>query len=964
MSLKNLSVTWKISICMALVILPSLASFAYQLRVGKDTEASLYSFRDTALSQALASADVSSDLEKVLAMLNGVLAADRFGAQQAVDELTKTLDDLDASMQPFAAQNLDIIGPLRASADATITTMRQRHENQALLEQQLIELTTAHTALGEVLRPEIARATTSVDFAVSDIATSVRNDLSSFVERDIPYVQALMELNAKASIFAADVAQISLVQRVSQLRQWDAHLNESSSRMMALADQLQALNPNASFAKIVGQMVKFAGSGETGLVSMRRTFLSLEEGSPELRSLDRQIRQAVAGISKENDGLSMGIEFALQDAEATLRDRNAVAIQNVGTSINSLQEDGMERQKITLELLADVNFLLGLMREIPNLRGEELATGIDRMSALGAGLAARRALLSPQARTVFDEFLSFAEAQSIAATVQNTERIEMIAQETLVAADVQAAASSEALKNVTDAVATATVAEIGVLLERIKGSTFSIIASIVAILVLFGLTQVFLIYRGIVRELGAAVKSMGVLAKGDGEFVPGDTDRGDEVGDIWKALTVFKNNLDQNKKLANESRLAEEEKRKLMIETEEERRRAEEAATAERERAEKAAAESRAAMMQTLGNSIGLVVGKAKAGDFSSRVEATFEDQTLTTLSSNVNDLMKIVDDGLSEAGNALAHIADGDLTQPMKGHFEGAFKDLQDNTNAMIGALKDLIGDISESTDNVANSSTELSSTSSVLSQQAEQNAAALENSSGALEKFSSSIKQVGQSIKSASSDAKVAKDTATEGGAVAAEAAEAMQKINAASTEISQVVSVISDISFQINLLALNAGVEAARAGDAGLGFSVVAAEVRQLAQRASDAVKEISDVIARSDSAVSVGVAKVSDAETSLRKITENFIGVSDRIQEVAQVISEQVTGVSKITSAVAQIDQNTQRQAAAFEEVTAASGLLSDEAKSLQHATSRFRTGSNVIHLNENSAKPSVSNHALL
>ncbi|MCV3271510.1 methyl-accepting chemotaxis protein [Roseobacter sinensis] len=452
--------------------------------------------------------------------------------------------------------------------------------------------------------------------------------------------------------------------------------------------------------------------------------------------------------------------------------------------------------------------------------------------------------------------------------------------------------------------------------------------------------------RLISRPIQKLTETMEQVSSGDLSAELERTERTHEIGKMTNAMVVFLENSRKARELDASLKAKEQEEAALKQQAAEREAELEAQRMREKEEREAAARAEREEMMRVLGESIGAVVSQAKIGNFSSRVEVSFDDQTLSTLSANVNELLDAVDTGLSAAGATLSRIAQGDLTQTMQGQFQGAFKELQSNTNAMIEALQDLIGGMAVSTDNLANSSSELSETSESLSKQTEQNAAALEETSAALEQLSASIKQVDQNIKSANDNARLASDSAKKGSTVAVEAAEAMNRIDEASKEISKVVSVINDIAFQINLLALNAGVEAARAGEAGRGFSVVASEVRQLAQRASEASNEIAAVISRSDAAVSDGVEKVKGAEASLQEITESIVDVSGSIDGVAQAISEQVNGVGEINTAVGQVDQNTQKQAASFEELAAASKLLSNEADGLKASAARFKTGNEI------------------
>ncbi|WP_375228773.1 CHASE3 domain-containing protein [Roseobacter sp. S98] len=488
-------------------------------------------------------------------------------------------------------------------------------------------------------------------------------------------------------------------------------------------------------------------------------------------------------------------------------------------------------------------------------------------------------------------------------------------------------------------------AEEAALLEvRTANLTFAkwmAIVSIGAFLLLSVGLGVFLARRAgmnVAAPIQQIISAMQQIIDGQQNVTIDGNERKDEVGDLARATLVFKENAEKVVKLAEADA---ENARKLEEAAKETAEQA--AAAAEKEKEDRAAERQRQEMVEQLQTGIRTVVHGAIDGDFSGRVDTGISDAELAALAENVNMLVESVETGIAATGETLQRVAHGDLTVPMQGTFKGAFRDLQDNTNGMIEALKSLIGDISGSTGNLSASSGELRDTSDALSKQAEQNAASLEETSAALEELTASIKQVSENVQEANSNAGIASETARSSSNVAGDAAEAMTRIADASREIAKVVTVINDISFQINLLALNAGVEAARAGEAGRGFSVVASEVRQLAQRAGEAATEIDDVIARSDLAVSQGVEKVNDARDSLEKISESVVGVSHRIDEISSAISEQVNGIAEINTAVAQIDGNTQKQAASFEEVTATSALLASEAENLKTSTSRFDTG---------------------
>ena len=186
-------------------------------------------------------------------------------------------------------------------------------------------------------------------------------------------------------------------------------------------------------------------------------------------------------------------------------------------------------------------------------------------------------------------------------------------------------------------------------------------------------------------------------------------------------------------------------------------------------------------------------------------------------------------------------------------------------------------------------------------------------------------------------------ADEDAKKSAVVVRQAVEAMDAIAKSAQQISQIIGVIDEIAFQTNLLALNAGVEAARAGDAGRGFAVVASEVRALAQRSAEAAKEIKGLISASTTQVDHGVKLVAETGKSLERIMAQVAEINDVVGDIAAGAKEQATGLDEVNTAINQMDQVTQQNAAMVEESTAASHSLSQETAQLSELVGQFQVG---------------------
>ena len=316
----------------------------------------------------------------------------------------------------------------------------------------------------------------------------------------------------------------------------------------------------------------------------------------------------------------------------------------------------------------------------------------------------------------------------------------------------------------------------------------------------------------------------------------------------------------------------------------------------------------------------------------------------------------------VSNLAHGLDRLASGDMTHRIDAEFPGEYRKLRDDFNAAITQLEDALRVIHEGTTGIQTGSSEISQAADDLSRRTEQQAAALEQTAAALDEITATVRKTADGATHAREVVGSAKTDAVRSGEIVNGAVAAMNAIETSSKQISQIIGVIDEIAFQTNLLALNAGVEAARAGEAGRGFAVVAQEVRALAQRSAEAAKEIKSLITASSNQVDQGVQLVGQTGKALERIVSQVAEINTVVAEIAASAQEQSTGLAQVNTAINQMDQVTQQNAAMVEESTAASHSLQHEANDLARLLGRFQLSGSGQAVSRSRAAPPAAQPA--
>ncbi|MEI6559685.1 MAG: methyl-accepting chemotaxis protein [Rhodospirillaceae bacterium] len=269
-----------------------------------------------------------------------------------------------------------------------------------------------------------------------------------------------------------------------------------------------------------------------------------------------------------------------------------------------------------------------------------------------------------------------------------------------------------------------------------------------------------------------------------------------------------------------------------------------------------------------------------------------------------------------------------------------------KENDQRLAQKLQETADQVVMVVDSIHSASREIAQASEDLASRTEHQATTLEQLVSVVDDIAANVKQNALNAQTAREMSASAQAAAEHGVSCMSEMTGVMGSISTSSKRITEITMVMQEISFQTKLLALNAGVEAARAGDAGRGFAVVAQEVRLLAERSRQASQQIRMMIDENQNQIGCGVKAAGAAGNALHSIATAVHRVSDLMPEIAAASQEQATSILETSKALVEIDANAQKNAALVEQSSAASHSLAEQAASLSQLMTALRNNSPV------------------
>lgn len=382
------------------------------------------------------------------------------------------------------------------------------------------------------------------------------------------------------------------------------------------------------------------------------------------------------------------------------------------------------------------------------------------------------------------------------------------------------------------------------------------------------------------------------------------------------------------------------------------------------------------------------IIMEAKEGNLNKRGNEQSFEGTYRELVNSTNNLLDTIVIPIKNGIEVLEIMSSGDFTSRIQSEYKGEFKILKNSINKLGESICIALTEVTKAAEATASASSEISSSAEEMAAGAQEQSGQTTEIAGAIAQMTSTILETTRNTGVAATTAKQAGETAREGDAVIRNTVDGMKKIaevvkNAAlivkelgssSEQIGTIIQVIDDIADQTNLLALNAAIEAARAGEQGRGFAVVADEVRKLAERTTKATKEIGEMIKKIQKDTGDAVASMEQgsiqvesglqlAEESGRSLEEIITGVNhvtDIINQVAAASEEQSSAAEQISKSIEGINNVTQQSATGVQQIARAAEDLNNLTINLQILVEKFKITQNEIHRNKKHTESGRSN----
>lgn len=313
----------------------------------------------------------------------------------------------------------------------------------------------------------------------------------------------------------------------------------------------------------------------------------------------------------------------------------------------------------------------------------------------------------------------------------------------------------------------------------------------------------------------------------------------------------------------------------------------------------------------------------------------------LETLADAVNSMTAYTNTIIKDIEAVSAKLAAEDLTAEPAADYIGDYAPIKSALYGIINSTSDVIRQIEASSKLVSDGSSKMSDNSTTLSQAATEQAATVEELNASIVEISSNISANADSAGKAKVLADDCMKIVNEGNVKMTDMLHAMEEINETSSQIANIIKTIEDISFQTNILSLNASIEAARAGEAGKGFAVVAGEVGQLAGKTAEAAKNTTALIKTSLAAVENGTVMANETAKMLSKIVSETDDTAKVIDKIAAASQEQADSVKQILVGMDQISTSVQMTSGSSAECAASAEELSGQAKVLLDLVQRFK-----------------------